>query len=97
MKNISKYETLEQLKLRFNKRVATTDEETQYINRCAESSQSRDSARDSNQFFCKYFTAHFVVREDNTSELIPIFDNFNAGQDFSPKAYHICGHSAKTR
>jgi hypothetical protein len=42
MKNISKYETLEQLKLRFNRRVATTDEEMQYINRVLKAASARD-------------------------------------------------------
>jgi len=86
MKNNSKYETLEQLKLRFSKRITTMDEEMQNINRVLKAARAETvheidvalitCANASNQFFCKYFTADFVVMEDNTSELIPIFWQF---------------------
>jgi thiaminase len=60
-KNSSKYETLEWLKVRFSKRIATTDEGIQYINYVLKTARAETvhktdvalitCARSSNQFF----------------------------------------------
>jgi hypothetical protein len=95
------------VKLRFSKRVATMDEEMQNINRVlkavrAETVHEIDvalitCANASNRSFANISLQTSSLWRTIPPNSFPFFDNFNAGQDFSPKAYHICGHSAKIR
>lgn len=98
MKEISKYEALEQLKLRINNHIATMDEEMQYINRELKAARAETvhevdvtliTAR--NQFFSIYFTADFVVMEDNVFQIIPILTISTLDKTFHPGLPYLWG------
>ncbi len=100
-KNSAKYGSLEQLKTRCSKGAATTDKEMQCLNRVlkaarAETLRETDvalitCASASNRFFCKHFSADFVVIEDNPSELVSVSTLSALDKTFHPKMVIFVG------